>query len=154
MELEQLTEAFDSAVGLEHVPAAENIWKYSADGHVFGVTTDEPGERVFVFGEVPAPPPGREEPFRKAVLEANFFGRGTGGAVFSVNPDTGAYTLILSERLDHLEPKSFFALVEKFVNTLATWKGISEAAQAEAPDTAPDKLADDEGPLSLGFMRI
>ena len=136
MELEQLIAAFESAAGLEHASAADGIWKFSADGHVFGVTADEKGENAFLFGEVPAPP-DREEQFRKTILEANFFMRGTGGAVFSLNPETGACTLVQSERLDGLDPKSFFSLVEKFVNTLATWNGISAAAQASVDEPAP-----------------
>ena len=137
MDLEQLIAAFDSEVGLEQSPAEDGVWKFSADGHVFGVMADDSGENIFLFGEVPAPPLDHEGVFRKAVLEANFFMRGTGGAVFSINPETGAYTLVQSERLDRLDPKSFFGLVEKFVNTLATWKGISAAAQASVDEPAP-----------------
>lgn len=138
MELKQLIAAFDSAVGLEQTQSADGVWKFSADGHVFGVTADDSGETAFLFGEVTAPPPDREEAFRKAVLSANFFGRGTGGAVFSINPETGAYMLVQSERLDRLDPKSFLALVEKFVNVLVTWKGISEAAQESEGVAAED----------------
>ena len=155
MDLEQLIVEFDSAAGLEYAQAVEGVWKFSADGHVFGVTADENGERAFLFGEVPAPPPEREGAFRKVVLEANFFMRGTGGAVFSLNPETGAYTLIQSERLDQLEPKSFFALVEKFVNTLATWTGIvADAARTGVTEPAPEAPADDGNALPLGFLRI
>jgi len=153
MDLEQLIAAFDSAAGLEQAPAVDGIWKFSADGHVFGVTADDSGENVFLFGEVPAPPPDREEVFRKAVLEANFFMRGTGGAVFSINPKTGAYTLVKSERLDCLDPKSFFDLVEKFVNTLATWKGISDAAQAGVEASAPAEVESQEFGR-LGLMQV
>ena len=131
MELRHLIDEFDSAAGLEHAPAAEGVWKYSADGHVFGITADDSGERLFIFGEVEAPPPERAEAFRDAVLKANFFGRGTGGATFSLNPDTEAYTLVQSDRIDSLNPGSFFLLVEKFVNTLATWNGIAAAADLE-----------------------
>ena len=120
--------------------------KALGDYLIVGVTADDSGERVFLFGEVPAPPPDREEAFRKAILEANFFMRGTGGVVFSINPETGAYTLVQSERLDCLDPKSFFSLVEKFVNTLATWKGISGATQASVEASASDGV---EG-LELG----
>jgi len=79
--------------------------------------------------------------------------RGTGGAVFSINPETGAYTLVKSERLDRLDPKAFFGLVEKFVNTLATWKGISDAAQAGADASAPAEV---ESPAfgRLGLMQV
>ena len=150
MDLEQLIAAFDSVAGLEQAPAVDGIWKFSADGHVFGVTADDSGERVFLFGEVTAPPPDREGAFRKAVLEANFFMRGTGGAVFSINPETRAYTLVQSERLDSLDPKSFFSLVEKFVNTLATWKGISGATQVSVEASASDGV---EG-LTLGQLGL
>ena len=153
MDLEQLIAAFDSAVGLEQAQAADGVWKFSADGHVFGMMADDSGENVFLFGEVAAPPPDREEAFRKAVLEANFFMRGTGGGVFSINPETGAYTLVESERLDRLDPKSFFALVEKFVNTLATWKGISGAAQESVDASAPAEVESPEFGR-LGLMQV
>ena len=155
MDLEQLIEEFDSAVGLEQSQAADGVWKFSADDHVFGVTADNSGENVFLFGEVPAPPPEREQAFRKAVLEANFFMRGTGGAVFSLNPETGAYTLVQSKRLDSLDPKSFFSFVETFVNTLATWNGISTAVQGSADTSAPE--GDDARTPPLGspdFMQV
>ena len=164
MEIEKLVDAFISATGVDPAPAVEGIWKFSADDHVFGVTADDLGEKAFLFGELPAPSPDREEAFRKAVLEANFFGRGTGGAVFSINPESGAYTLVLSERLDRLAPESFFALVEKFVNTLATWKGMLAAAASDSAEPEPGESLDepeDEPPqvhggdtLSSGFMRI
>jgi hypothetical protein len=117
-----------------------------------GVTADEAGENAFLFGEVPAPPPDREEAFRKAILEANFFGRETGGAVFSINPDTGAYTLVRAERLDRLDPKSFFALVEGFVNVLATWKGIADAVQDVDVAPPPDGVTSAFAPP--GFMQV
>ena len=43
MDIEQLIEEFDSAVGLEHSQAADGVWKFSADGHVFGVMADDSG---------------------------------------------------------------------------------------------------------------
>ena len=51
MDLELLIAAFDSAVGLEQASAVDGVWKFSADGHVFGVTADDSGEKVFLFGE-------------------------------------------------------------------------------------------------------
>ena len=53
MKLEDLIEKFSAAVGIENVPAVEGVWKFSADGNVFGVTGDETGETVWLFGEVP-----------------------------------------------------------------------------------------------------
>ena len=148
MDLEQLIAAFDSAVGLEQAQAADGVWKFSADGHVFGVMADDSGENVFLFGEVAAPPPDREEAFRKAVLEANFFMRGTCGAVFSMNPESGAYTLMKSLPLASATVEDFLTFVEKFVNTLATWKDISNATQQAAAVDAPQEPPEAPAELS------
>ena len=75
--------------------------------------------------------------------------------MFSLNPETGAYTLVQTERLDRLDPKAFFALVEKFVNTLATWKSISAAAQGETSTLPKPDDGKKTPPLeSFGFMQV
>ena len=93
MELEKLVAEFAAAAGMANPVAVEGVWKFSADGHVFGLVEDDSSGNVWIYGEIPAPLPEREDAFRKAALEANFFMRGTCGAVFSINPDGGAYTL-------------------------------------------------------------
>ena len=162
MNVEQLVDAFADATGIGPLSPIDGVWKFSADDHVFGVTTDESDEKLFLFAELPSPPPEREPAFRKAVLEANFFGRGTCGAVFSINPDTGAYALVLSKPLAGLLPDSFFVLVEKFVNTLASWKGILAAIQPHSeqyskpntpqPEPEPQEYSPDF--FNLDFIRI
>lgn len=139
MKLEELITEFAAATGMDNPTAVEGVWKFSADGHVFGVVAGDSGHEAWIFGELPAPAPARAEAFRKAALEANFFMRGTGGAVFSMNPESGAYTLMQSLPLDGTTPEAFFAAVERFVNTLATWKGISGATQEASPvDARPE----------------
>ena len=129
------------------------MWKFSADGNVFGVTGDETGETVWLFGEVPYVDPGKKDVLLKAAMEANYFHRGTGGATFSLNPETGALTLIASAKLDALGEEDFFAFVEKFVNALATWKGIS--GSGEARDDSPAAPTEDQPiPFNFGFMRV
>ena len=46
MELEKLIAEFDSAAGLEYAAASDGVWKFSADGNVFGVTVDATGEKA------------------------------------------------------------------------------------------------------------
>ena len=157
MKIEELIHEFNSAAGIEEVPAADGVWKFSADDAVFGVLADEAGEKVYIFGEIPSPVPGKEEAFRKTVLEANYFFNGTGGATFSINPETGAYTLIAAERLDRLEPESFFAFVEKFVNSLATWKAIAlsaEASSSDAPSPSPETESEMPAFPPSGFLSV
>ena len=157
MKLEELIGRFSTAVGIESVPAVEGVWKFSADGNVFGVTGDEMSGTVWLFGEVPCADPERRDALLKAAMEANYFHRGTGGATFSLNPATGALTLVASERLDALGEEAFFAFVERFVNALATWKGVS--GPGKAPDDSPAEPRDDSppgqtAPPSFGFMRV
>ena len=153
MKLEVLIGKFSAAVGIKNVPAVEGVWKFSADGNVFGVTGDETGETVWLFGEVPYVDPEKKDALLKAAMEANYFHSGTGGATFSLNPETGALTLIASAKLDALGEEDFFAFVEKFVNALATWKGI--AGSAEPPVELPaDSPADQTTPFNFGFMRV
>jgi hypothetical protein len=153
MKLEVLIGKFSAAVGIENVPAVEGVWKFSADGNVFGVTGDETGETVRLFGEVPYADPEKKDALLKAAMEANYFHRGTGGATFSLNPETGALTLIASTKLDALGEEDFFAFVEKFVNALATWKGIS--GSGESRDEPPaDSPAGQAAPPNFGFMRV
>ena len=141
--LEDLIAKFSQNAGLENIPPSEGVWKFSADGNVFGVTGDGEG-RVWLFGEIPYAVPERKDDLIKAAMEANYFRRGTGGATFSLNPDTGALTLAASKRLDALDEESFYAFVERFVNALAVWNDISSAAGTSGKEPAePAEYASD-----------
>ena len=157
MKLEELIEKFSANAGLEDVPAVDKVWKFSADGNVFGVTGDEKGENLWLFGEISFADPAKKDALVKAAMEANCFHRGTGGATFALNPDTGALALVAAKRLDGLDEEAFFAFVEKFVNTLAVWNGISGAGKAQ--DDLPagqsaEPSGDQPAALNFGFMRV
>lgn len=157
MKIEELIHEFNSAAGIEEVPAADGVWKFSADGAVFGVSADEAEENVYLFGEIPNPLAGKEDAFRKTLLEANYFFNGTGGATLSINPETEAYTLIAVEKLDRLNPESFFAFVEKFVNSLSTWKAIAISAgdgYGEAPSRSPETEPEAPAFPINGFLQV
>ena len=152
MEIKALIREFSEQAGIEDASASDGVWRFSADGNVFGVLADESGEKVFLFGEIPAPAPEKVDAFRMAALEANYFFNGTGGGALSVNPKTGAYTLVQAEWLDRLDAVAFFTLVEKFVNTLATWHAIAEGGGEERP--AQDAPQTRESATFEGFMRV
>ena len=154
--LEDLIAKFSQNAGLENIPPSEGVWKFSADGNVFGVTGDGEG-RVWLFGEIPFADPAKKEALLKSAMEANYFHRGTGGATFALNPDTGALTLITSERLDALGEEAFFAFVEKFVNTLAVWNGISDGSRPSAESSAEPPAESSAAPkfaYEAGFMQV
>ena len=149
MKLEELIRNFAANAGLEKVEATDGIWKFSADGNVFGVTQDDAGESVFLFGDIRLSDPEKKDALVKSAMEANYFHRGTGGATFALNPDTGALTLFESKRLEGLGEEAFYAFIERFVNALATWNGIS--GQAQASDAAPEPQPDEPAEYSRGF---
>lgn len=154
--LEDLIAKFSQNAGLENIPPSEGVWKFSADGNVFGVTGDGEG-RVWLFGEIPFADPAKKEALLKSAMEANYFHRGTGGATFALNPDTGALTLITSERLDALGEEAFFAFVEKFVNTLAVWNGISDGSRPSAESSAEPPAESSAAPkfaYEAGFIQV
>jgi len=154
--LEDLIAKFSQNAGLENIPPSEGVWKFSADGNVFGVTGDGEG-RVWLFGEIPFADPAKKEALLKSAMEANYFHRGTGGATFALNPGTGALTLIASERLDALGEEAFFAFVEKFVNTLAVWNGISDGSRPSAESSAEPPAESSAAPkfaYEAGFIQV
>ena len=155
--LEELIGKFSANAGLEYAPSVEGVWKFSADGNIFGVTGDEEGAKVWLFGEIPFADPAKKGALVKAAMEANYFHRGTGGATFSLNPDTGALTLVASKRLDALGEEAFFAFVEKFVNTLAVWNSFSDGSRPQAEPSAEPPAESSAAPTFLydaGFMRV
>ena len=138
MKLEDLIGKFSANAKLENIPADNGVWRFAADGNVFGVTQDDAGECVFLFGDVRMPDPENRDALIKSAMEANYFHRGTGGATFALNPETGALTLFESKPLKGLGEEAFYAFIERFVNALATWNGISGQAQARSSGAVSD----------------
>lgn len=155
MELQELVAKFTANVGLGPVPPVEGVWKFSADGNVFGITGDEKGETAWLFGEIPIPSPDRRDALLKAAMEANHFRRGTGGGTFSLNPDTGALTLADTQSLSALDEETFYAFIERFVNALATWNGLAAALDTSAPSAPPSPPHDAPWAMpDLTFPRV
>jgi len=159
MKLEELMERFAANAGIENATATGGVWKFSADGNVFGVTQDDAGEWVFLFGDIQMPDPENRDELIKSAMEANYFHRGTGGATFALNPDTGALTLFERKRLEGLGEEAFYSFVERFVNALATWNGISGQAQARSSGAVSDSESiEPAGTLNSfpigGFMAV
>ena len=156
MKLEELIAKFAANAGLERVAATEGVWRFSADGNIFGVTQDDAGENVFLFGEIRASDPAKRDALIKSAMEANYFHRGTGGGTFSLNPGNGELTLFESKRLEGLGEEAFYSFVERFVNALATWNGI--AGLAQTADASPETSEAFENSFDIGmggsFMQV
>ena len=73
MELEELIGKFAANAGIENVQAVEGVWKFSADGNVFGVMDDDADGRVWLFGDIAATDAGRKDALAtwNAIAEAS-----------------------------------------------------------------------------------
>ena len=61
MKLDELIAKFADNAGIDDATPVEGVWKFSADGNVFGLTTDNTDDKVWIFSEVASPDPDRKE---------------------------------------------------------------------------------------------
>lgn len=66
------------------------------------------------------PPEGREN-FYEGLLEANLFGRGTGGAAFGVDLEMGEVLLSRTLQMEKIDYQDFVNILESFVNHIEAW---------------------------------
>jgi hypothetical protein len=112
--------AFDQmAIQFQHDPAAHALTCFAVLGTV---------------------PPARQEEVMAAMLRANRFWRGTGGATLSLD-ENGPASVLLSQRFDERVPGAaadFVQAVERFVDHAHDWSTFLGAPSAgESPKPAP-----------------
>lgn len=108
-------------------------------------------------------PPRDKENLYEALLEANLFGRGTGGASFGVDLEMGEILLSRTLEMEKTDYQDFVNVLESFVNHVEAWtekidkgeysrdrRGISSTSEAKQPTT--HRPSDSEGPPE-GFIR-
>ena len=111
-----------------------------------------------VGGLPPAVSAGRERLYR-ALLEAMFRGRASGGAVFSVDH---ASDKVYLHRIEHslaLDYIGFKAFVESFINVLAQWRTLladyrPDAEQAEQGAQEESEATDNSAFGGDGFIGV
>jgi len=119
-------------------------------------------ERVVHFyalvGEVP---PHDKDKFMAYLLEANLFGKGTGGATFALDHNHRDIYLCRALAVEQLSYQDFVNMLEAFVNYLEAWVGkidrgdvgtdASPAPSIKDKQSAVDVSGDDD--LSGHFIR-
>lgn len=79
----------------------------------------------------PVPPEGREAMFR-SLLEGNLFGAQTHGATLAIDALFNEILLCRTIDLKQVSGAEFFALMERFVDSVETWKERIENLPADA----------------------
>lgn len=117
---------------------------------------------VHLYSAICTIPPRDKENLYESLLEANLFGRGTGGATFGVDLEMGEILLSKTMDIEKVDYQDFVNVLESFVNHVEAWtdkidKGeysrdrrASSASSTKPPTT--HRASDSESPPE-GFIR-
>ena len=160
MGLKEIMEAFAAEAGLQGVAAdGDGAYALSIDEMVVSFAEDREAGRLVTFAEVGAPPAEGRERFYRLLLEAMYRGEATGGATFSVPPDSDLICLQRFDSLESMDLVGFKAMLESFVNVLEDWR----KALADFRDVFPalngvkEREADEVRQVGLGtegFLQV
>ena len=123
MELKEIMEAFAAEAGLGDVTAdGDGTYALSIDEMVVSFAEDSEAGRLVTFAEVGDTPAEGGERFYRLLLETMYRGEATGGATFSVPPDSDLICLQRFDSLKSMDLAGFKAMLESFVNVLEDWR--------------------------------
>ncbi len=116
-------------------------------------TDDEKIVHLYALaGEVP---PENKEDFMSVLLEANLFGKGTGGSSFALDHNHQEVYLCRVILIDSLAYQDFVNLLEAFVNHLEAWMDKIDRGDvgSASKSTVQTSSADDHHLSGGGFIR-
>ena len=160
MELKEIMEAFAAEAGLEDVTAdGDGTYALSIDEMVVSFAEDSEAGRLVTFAEVGDTPAEGCERFYRLLLETMYRGEATGGATFSVPPDSDLICLQRFDSLENMDLAGFKAMLESFVNVLEDWKKSLADFREISPslNAAKSEKAAEARELGLGtngFMQV
>lgn len=134
MENIELIKSFCARLGMEVEDSSDGVFTFEVDERVFTIHNLEEIGQIVLTGELGNLPPENNEMLYKALLEAQHMFVATGGATFSIDPDTNKFILCKSLVSLILDADSFFAEAESFINVLHTWANTINDYRGE---TAP-----------------
>jgi len=111
---------------------------------------------VALVGDIGEPPPQGLERLYRSMLVANHLFAGTGGSTISFNDESGKFTLCRIDSASIVDAESFFTILERFVNTLETWrKMLADYRPMEDGDAGSGPSGDIEADrLGASFMSV
>lgn len=76
---------------------------------------------VHIYSSIASIPAENREKFYEIFLEANLFGKGTGGATFGINKMENELMLTRALNMDTTDYQEFVNILESFVNHVESW---------------------------------
>ena len=158
MEFKELIRSFGADVGIADLaPGPEGICTLNIDDMKVSFMEVPENNQLVTWATVgELPPEGRERLYR-ALIEAMFMGQATGGAVFSIQPNTEKLQLHRVDPLQLTDLASFKTMLENFANLLEQWRKLIVQYNAAAPKIVADEAAAVEESRQFGlggFMQV
>ncbi len=85
------------------------------------IEASEDEKNVHIYSAICIIPPVDKETLYETLLEANLFGRGTGGSSFGVDLELGEILLSRSVEMEKVDYQDFVNVLEAFVNHIEAW---------------------------------
>lgn len=124
MNIEDVLRELGNQMGLPNLKLDENkVCRLIFDKKfTIDIEASEDLKTVHIYSALCTIPPSNKEPLYEALLEANLFGRGTGGAAFGVDLEMGEVLLSSSlQDMDRVDYQDFVNVLESFVNHVEAW---------------------------------
>jgi hypothetical protein len=121
--IEDLVRAFGQSVGIRDLRVDEDGFSAVAVGDrlIINFQYVEDADVIVVFTELGEVSRARETEVYRAMLDANFFWQGTGGAVLALEAESRTAVLMTREPLEGLTPEAFEHAVGMFAKRADEW---------------------------------
>jgi hypothetical protein len=145
-----LIEQFGKRLGMALERNPDGAYHFEIDERSFAILNIPECERIILSGDLGHPPPECREKLCVVLLEAQHMLKNTAGATFSIDPETGNFSLCKALVPAVIDVDGFFAEVENFINALHAWADIIRDFRPKTATTS------DEPPHfgGSGFMAV
>jgi hypothetical protein len=136
-QVDRVLAAFGDAIGLDGLALDDaGMGTIFVDDTAVALEFDAPGERLLLYTSLGVPE-GDPAAAHAELLEANLFWRGTAGATFALQPETGSVLLVQALPGRDLELAGFETALQAFVDTSEAWEQRLQAPPAAAAPAHP-----------------
>jgi len=157
MDINPLLEKLGQDIGLPGLALDDTqLCTLRFDGQdIIVIEVPQPGNRAYIYSMLFTIPEHGKEAFYERLLEANLFGKETGGASFSCNVKTREVFLTRSLDLEELSYDAFKVALEELLQCIEYWREQHEQGQLlggkEQPVNQPVEGLGQQ-PLDSGFV--
>ena len=118
------------------------------------IEASEDEKIVHIYSKVTTAPPEHRDEFYALLLEANLFGKGTGGAMFALDQSQNDVYLCRALSMDSTDYQEFVNVLESFVNHVEAWSKKIESGDLSREGASAEMSSDVDmpGPDS-GFLK-